>query len=496
MKRLIFLVCICSSYISLGMTISRNYLSPLDYGLLDAKSDVERYFVLLKCHKDALLRGVGVCYKGINSLTIELPVQGGESIPVTDFTDFAGVAIKCIYHGRKNCILFSMEANGKPLKINECDVDFGQFKNYPEISSGRVLLTIKDENPWVIERKGYGYSHFRKDILLLQNGLSSDRPIMPYSNEQSRLSSCYCVVSPLQKEFKNLVFVRDASNTAIVKLLLVDMQYNLKISNICVFTPSNGVLFGDGIFTICNSINISLDNIKINGTYSQLDKYGYAFDINNVNGLYVRNLKAFGKWGVFGTNNLQKVELYKCDINRIDIHCYGEDVNCKKCRFSQLYNQFSSTYGIIYFKNCQFDGTIPYMNAGSYNSFVHVNLVFRNCIFNFNNSKKDIIQIMGLSGEINQRKELRKKYLPNVKIVGCKVFFEGNVDNWRLINIFNTGNDPDVLANIPKMIIKRLGISNSDVPFSFYNRTLTAIKSIDVSVVNSDNLDNYINFYK
>ena len=100
---------------------------------------------------------------------------------------------------------------------------------------------------------------------------------------------------------------------------------------------------------IVNCVALRLKNVTISGTYSFERKVGYGVYLNNVNGLIVENMFARSKWGIFGTHNLQNVRLEKCDINRFDIHTYGRDVKAVDCKFSSLYNQFSSVYGTIVF---------------------------------------------------------------------------------------------------------------------------------------------------
>ena len=486
---LIFLGCLKPSY---SRTDGIQCLSPIQFGLLDAKNDLERYQVLLKCHKEAVKQQKGVNYKGIGTIVVELPIHDFELIPLSHYTDFAGIELKCVYHGAKNRSLFAMLQEGKPLAVNAIDVDNANFKIVSELNNGLYLLSIKDEMPWIVERIGYGYSHYRKDIILVKGGKGTTKPIQPYNNEFSKVSAKFISVSAIEKVFKNLRFVRDESNTAIVKLISASMQYNLHISNISVFTPQDNNLYGDGIFTISNSVKVIFDNVNVDGTYSRADKYGYAFDLNNVCEFSAKQLSAFGRWGVFGTNNLKNVHLEDCDINRFDIHCYGYCVKCKNCRFSQLYNQFSCTYGTISFVGCTFDKVTPYLNGSSYNTYVPVDIKFKKCTFIINEKKNSIIRVTGLSDVVNPREELSKKNLPNVEMSNCKVFLDSNVKEWQLMDVgsFELTN---LLDGIKRIYIKNLNVIGRDVDFKFTNKEIITKQKFKIEVKKSNEFNAFLN---
>ena len=48
-------------------------MTPLDFGVLEAKNGFERYDALLRCHQFAVQTGAAVSYKGIDSLYLEIP---------------------------------------------------------------------------------------------------------------------------------------------------------------------------------------------------------------------------------------------------------------------------------------------------------------------------------------------------------------------------------------------------------------------------------------
>lgn len=473
-----FLVCELPVY---GITVRSENISPIQFGLFEAKNDIERYYVLLKCHQEAANQQIGVSYKGIDSILIELPARNFKSIPLSHYTDFAGIKLKCVYHGEKNITLFSMTQDGKPLDVDAKDIDCGDFTAVPELSEGLFLLSVKDEIPWIKERIGYGYSHYRQDMILIKRGQGTSKPIKPYDNNYSKVSAEFIPVSPIKKVIRDLCFVRDESNTAIVRLISASMQYNLRISNISVFTPQNNNLYGDGIFTISNSVKVIFDNVYVDGTYSRLDKYGYAFNLNNVCEFTAKRLSAFGRWGVFGTNNLKNIHLEECDINRFDIHCYGYCVECKNCRFSQLYNQFSCTYGKISFIGCTFDKVTPYLNGNSYNTYVPVDIKFKKCTFILTEKKNSIIKIIGLSDVVNPREELSEKNLPNIEMTDCKVFLDDKIREWNFIDI-GASMIPNSLKRLKNIYIKGLKVVGKKVDFKFISNEKIAHHKYKIKV--------------
>lgn len=60
MQKLVSIIILCL----IDCFLYAKTLSPLDFGLAEAKGGVECYNVLLKCHLEALRLGVGVDYSG------------------------------------------------------------------------------------------------------------------------------------------------------------------------------------------------------------------------------------------------------------------------------------------------------------------------------------------------------------------------------------------------------------------------------------------------
>lgn len=407
-------------------------VNPRDYGLNRAKTGEERYYVLLRAHQEAKRVGRSVTYKEIKRIDLTIPPHA-KSIPIGQYTDFAGVTIN-VLNNQKRVALFTLSNESKKIQIPPLIIDNGDFSCIPEISKGQHLLMVRDKNPWVKERIGYGYSFYRCDVMIIKDGIAQNRPVMPYDNKNS-LPECYfCPLGGDSIIIKNLVFNRDKNSTQITGLLDISMTANVVIDSVKLYTPEGHEMYSDAIIKIANSSNITLKDIYARGSYSQKDHYGYVFEANNVYGLNVRNVDAEADWGVFGNNNLNQVDIEDCKINRFDIHCYGRDVTCKRCRFEGLYNQFSSTYGQILFENCVFNNFTPYLNAGSYNAFVPVDLTFEGCTFNITPDKNAIIKLSGLTEKVNSRPELEVKCMPNVKIVDCALHAKDDIDVWYVIH--------------------------------------------------------------
>lgn len=408
------------------------YLSPLDFGLADARNGIERYEALLSCHQQAVKQGVGVCYRGIDSIYLEIPPHA-KGIPLTNYTDFSGTVL-AVTNKVKDLYLFSMIQPVEGIKLEESQIDNGNFENNKLFSSGDFIVIIKDKKPWVEERIGYGYPHFRRDILFVHNGKARNKVIMPYNNNQSESECHYRRVNGKQKVFRNLHFVRTRESSYKTYLLKVVAEHNFLVKDVHVTTPSVNDFYGDQVFMAEDCTCFMLEDVEVNGTYSRLDKYGYAFGLNNVWNHKAQRVKADGKWGVYGTNNVNKASLEQCNINRFDIHCYGRDVYCVDTRFHNLYNQFSSTYGVVKFENCTFDLFTPYLNASSYNAFVPVDVIFESCKFHLTRDRNSIVRFSGLTEQINSRKELSLKSLPNVIVKNCKVAIDNDVDIWYIIH--------------------------------------------------------------
>ena len=440
------------------MANGRCYVSPLDYGLSEAKNGREAYYVLLKCHQDAIKNKKGVSYKGIKILNLEIP-QNAITIPLTYYTDFAGAKI-VVKNTQKNFSLFRITQGLKPIEtIKGQDIDNGNFSDYQILRKGKKLLVIEDDNPWVENRKGYSYGAIRKDVMLVRNGKATNSPIALYNTPFSRPKGSYCDIVCDKISFKNMIFVRTSESTHKTELVEIQNQYNVEISNVSIITPRNDKLYGDAIIRVVNCVDVTLKDVTIQGTYSQVDKYGYGVFLNNIYNLKVEKMYARAQWGVFGTNNINYVTLKECNINRFDIHCYGRDIKSLNCKFSGMYNQFSSVYGIVYFKGCTFTDFTPVLMEPSYNAYTPFDIVWEECTFNLTRKHSFFFTFSGLTNEDNSRHELMRKCMPNFYVRDCKVYLADDINKWYLIRtgVVNYMGELDYASEIIMKNVKVYG---------------------------------------
>lgn len=460
--------------------LAQEVVNPLQYGLKEAKNGNERYSVLLKCHQDAVKKNAAVSYSGVGSIEIEIP-QKFTSIPLTAYTDFAGCTIKVLNKQKKVC-LYSMTQKTQAIEVPARCIDKADFRSVNELKSGTYLLIITDKNLWVDNRIGYNYGHTRKDVMLVRNGVGSNKPVMPYDNPQSNAECSFCKVDMTQKAIRNLTVIRDSRSTAITNIITIDAQNNVLLENISVTTPKGSSLVDDRMIRIKNCTNVAFENIKVDGTYSATDHSGYAFNMNNIWNHTAHNVTAIGNWGVYGTNNINKALIDNCDLNRFDIHCYGRDITSRKSVYRNLYNQFSATYGEIRYDNCTFIDFIPYLNAGSYNAYTPVCVVFDRCTFNLvqqTGKTTSLTKITGLAREPNKRPELSQKNLPNFSFSNCIINIDKNLKKWYFFN-FGSVKNVNPLGNISNITMKNVTI-NGDAAFDISNVAFETEKPLNIN---------------
>lgn len=478
-------------YILLGLLLccslvnGMQMVNPIHYGLRTAKNGEEKYYVLLKCHQEAVKKNCGVCYTGIKDIVLEIP-NDATPIPLTSYTDFAGVRLK-VKNSYKNLALFSISQKLVPIKsVKGIDIDRGVFSNYPELSRGKKLLVIMDENPWVENRRGYSYGAFRRDIMLITNGRASNKPVMSYGTPDSKLKAEYCNVSNDRVLVKNLAFVRDPKSLKMTMLIDLSNLYNVEITNILIETPNNDELYRDAAIKISNCVDVTLNDITIKGTYSLINHSGYGINLNNIYNLKVNRMFARAKWGVFGCNNLNTVTLNDCDINRFDIHCYGRDVFCKNTIFRNLYNQFSSLYGTLRFEGCHFVNSVPVLFESSYSAYTYFNLEIENCAIDVDGERPYLIST-GNPAKLSERprKALAKACWPDVKIRNLMVNLPYNTEGW---NIFQLRGGAGIIHGITKIDIDGLIINGggNSLKVRVSNKKMIFDRQLSVRVRNSN----------
>lgn len=432
-------------------------ISPYDFGLTTAKTGVERYEVLLKTHKAAVATGVNVDYSGIDTIKLEIP-EKPKRIPLTQYNDFKG-CVFLIKNTEKNCWLFGIDQKETPISISKQDIDNGNFQSVKTLRTGRYLLMIEDENPWVLNRKGHSYGHQREDILLVENGKAKNKPVMPYNNEYS---SPKCTFIPLGKKdcfvVKNVSVRRDPSCTFVTFLFSVSGFDKVQFSNISIYTPGNE-LTGDCAIRVKNSTNVAFTDVHIEGTYSQQRVSGYGISLKNVWNFKANRLYGNGNWGIFGTNNVNTVYIADSQINRFDIHCYGRDLSYKNVTFFNRFNSHASVFGTINYDHCNFTNFVPSQYGGSYNAFVEHEIVLNDCVFNVTPQKNYFCWPMTVTGEVNARPELSRKCLPNIKIKNLTVNMTEGAKDFYLFYIRKTDEVVDAFDGISQISIDGLTIN-------------------------------------
>ncbi len=412
------------------LSVNAKTVNPVQYGVRNAKNGKEIYEALYRCHNDAIKMCARISYSGIDTLRLEIP-KDFKPIPLTSDVDFAGVTI-IVDNKQKECSLFTLTEDLQRVDVTGDEIDNGDFSKNKILREGTYLLVIEDQEPWC-GRKGYVSKVVRKDAMLIKNGRASNRPIASYRTPASKPIGYYRQTETSKQRIRNLNFIRLEGATD--KTYCVDVRnlYNVELNNIVVKTPKDEDKYADKAIHIENCVNVILKDVKILGTYSQERKYGYGISLFNISNLKVIGMYGRGNWGVFGTHCLNSVSLRDCDINRFDIHCYGRDVKAVNCKFSDMYNQFSSVFGEISFEKCLFENEIPVLIESSYNAYTPFELTFKNCTFYLNKEINYLITLFGVPEPINPREELRKKCIPNITIRNCSVLLDDDVNEWFLV---------------------------------------------------------------
>jgi hypothetical protein len=442
---------------------------------------------LQRTHKEAERLGVGVSYKGIKEIHLEIP-SNAQSIPLTHYTDFAGVTLQ-VENKQKNFSLFSLASELLPVAIDGKEIDNRDFSHNQTLRSGTKMLVIEDETPWVENRIGHDYGATRKDIMLIKNGKSKNGPVQSYCTSSSSPKGSYCDAAVTAKKvIKNIRFNRASTSTKKTYFVKIENQYNVELSNITINTPEGSELYADKAIGITNCINVFIADVTINGTYSLLEKsedsqrYGYGISLNNTYDVNVYNMYARANWGVFGNRNVHKAFLKDCDINRFDIHCYGKDISFEDCNFVSLYNQFSSVYGLISFTNCTFTDFTPILMGHSYNAYTAYDVRFEKCTFNLDKKHYSIISFSGFTIEENKRPELKEKCLPNVTMLDCRVNLAEGMKKWYVYNTQKTKDYEGRFSHISEVRIERLSTNGGPATKEVFSKNIETVKNVQLHI--------------
>ena len=281
---------------------------------------------------------------------------------------------------------------------------------------------------------------------------------MPYNNPQSMPVCTYRTLYSHHIRVKNLTLIRNSSSSQVTKCFCLENIDNVRISNITVKTKENPYkLYGDGIFIFNNCTNLDIKNVKIEGTYSLTDKYGYGINMDNVWNCSFSNLYGHAVWGIFGNNNVNVAKLYDCNINRMDVHCYGRDISCYRCIFKDYYNQYSSVYGTILYDHCYFENFLPYLNGGTYNAYVPVTVYMKDCNWIVTKKNNCIVDMrypydkQNINEKAIMRQELAIRHVPLVKTKNLHVIFRDGETTYKILK--ERDYDSIQKANIDTIIL-------------------------------------------
>lgn len=460
-------------------------ISPFDFGLATAETDIARFEVLHAAHTRAVAIGADVSYAGIETLTVEVPANS-TPIPLTRNNNFGGLTLTVKNYNKANYLFSMADSLWESILIDPKVADNGDFSEVEGLGDGVYMVVLEDLHPWVANRTGYNYGAMRKDILLVRDCSALNRPISPYSTDSTQLSTKAHLTDEGQKTITDLTIIRDTSSTAKTYCFYIEGINNLKISRVNIYTLDPKNMYADNAIHIVNCTNLTFEDVLIEGTYSRTNNYGYGILMNNVwNSTFLR-LNAHANWGIFGTNNLSNTTLRNCDINRFDIHCYGRDVFIYNCMFSKLYNQFSSVFGTMLFEGCHFSNFIPVLMETSYNAYTPFDLTFKNCTFDAYQLRNYLISIGKVDKQKNPRPELAQKCWPNVNIQNMTVNVKESLS--KVILFFPKGEATTSVGYISNVKINGLKFVYRDTvtlsSFVIANTPVISKKSINYDIKN------------
>ena len=423
MKRLFTLA--AALLLSLAAVAQQPATTSLATLLNSAPDDSTRFLLLRQAHTQALTNGDTLSYRGIDTLRLSIP-SNAAPIPIGPYNDFTNTVF-IVRNNAANLFLFSRTPAMQPIATDLPDsllcaaIDSGDFSHIPALAQGRWLLQVVDSTPWVNQRIGHSYGHYREELLCLDSGRTADRPTMPYIGTVSTPRLFGRPVADNDNfQFSNITLLRDSLSTYKTYLLNIENLTSPILSNVTVVTPSSD-LVDDCIIRIYNCANVTLDNVKLLGSYSRTNHSGYGLLMDNCRNTRIRRLTARTPWGVFGTNNMHNTLFEYCDFDRFDIHCYGRNVTYRHCRQSNSYNQYSSVYGTILHDSCTFDNFTPLLIETSYNSYPHFTLRMHDCHWRLTRQRHTMIEAGRLDTLISSRPELHDKCLPDIDIDGLTI---------------------------------------------------------------------------
>ena len=142
--------------------------------------------------------------------------SNSQTIRLSKKTDFNGCNIIVRNNCRKNHFLFSLSTTldkTKEIEIKKQDLDNGDFSNYKPLATGKKMLLIEDNTPWVSRRKGYDYGAHRQDILFIQDCKAAEKTTTLYNTPYTSPKCKFLTVDDEEKTFGNLIFTRTPNST-------------------------------------------------------------------------------------------------------------------------------------------------------------------------------------------------------------------------------------------------------------------------------------------
>ena len=451
-----------------------------DFGLLTAKNGKERYMAIYKAHTEANRLGTFVDYREIDSLSIEIPQNVG-SIPIDGSQDFKGLKLT-VKNDVKDHYLFTCNRAAKDIEIPQDIIDGQDFRSIPELKSGVKLLLLRDGNPWVEKRTGYNYGAERRDVMLLINGIAQNKTVMPYGNKGISQPICRYVEGDLKdKKINNLTFIRASDSKYMTFLIAIGNVNNIELSDIRCFTPSDDSKYGDRIFVVDGSTNVTYRNIYIDGMYTQPDKYGYGISMNNVWNVKLYNVSGKVNQGIICNSNINQSYLKDCNMNRYDIHCYGRDATMENCTFEGMYFPVASFYGKIIFKRCTFVKSQPVWIRADYNAYVPFDIELYNCSWYPVKGRDSFCYTGELNKAVNSRSELQDKNWPSLKIRGLHVYPSKNMEALYIYRV-GTGDDLNqAIGYMPFVDIEGLKI-HSHIRLDLCNKKIKPLNRTKIRI--------------
>lgn len=451
---------------------------------LQGKSGKELFEILKKWHTDAYKIEAELIYPEKMVLEVGLP-SDAKTIPLSPYTDFNGCKIIVENTAINNFILFSLwnKKTEKLVKVDCSMINSGDFSLVPQLKSGLKLLRIKDKNAWTHRAPEEGdYDIFRQDMVVIKDGKAMNSTIMTYDDETSDPECRYIDVDDEQKVICNLSIERSKKSTERTRLFQISLQNNILVKKVKIATPfvpqdSNHKLYKeDYCVRVMNSANIYFEDVSVRGTYSTAKTWGYAVNLENVYNSHFLRFDAEAHWGVFGNNNVNTVTLIDCRINRFDLHCYGRDVTCRGCVFSnqiddshpdQVYcqtnvlNAFGSMYGTLRYEDCLFVKSRPVYLRPYYKAYTGFDVVFEDCEFDIHPSFPYIVTTGLLDEADNPRKELKGKCWPNISIQNCQVNVPVRVKELYLFYALRDSKTVSTIDYMSLLDIKDVSINSS-----------------------------------